>query len=68
MEEVAAATGGMVIGAGAWVVGNLLGMMGYALAILLLFPLIAAGALFTGLIANLRRRLRGEPIKPLRWR
>lgn len=68
MEEIAAAIEGMVIGAGAWVVGDLLGAAGYALAILLLFPLIAAGVLCPGLIPTMRGRLRGDPIKPFRWR
>lgn len=67
MEEAAGAIGGAIIGAGAWVFGNLLGAVSYALSILLLFPLIYAGVLLAGLVANARRRAREEPVKPFRW-
>jgi hypothetical protein len=68
MEELVLLIGGAIVGAGAWVVGNLFGAVGYALTMLLLVPLIFAGVLLAGFVGNLRRRMRGEPIKPFRWR
>jgi len=68
MEELALLIGGAIVGAGAWVVGNLFGAVGYALSILLLAPFIFAGVLLAGVVGNVRRRMRGEPIRPFRWR
>lgn len=68
MEELALGIGGAVLGAIVWVVGNMLAMLGYVLGVLLLIPTIMASVMLAGFAGNLGRRLRGEPIKPFRWK
>ena len=68
MEELATAIGGLFLGAASWVIGNLMGAVGYVLTIVLILPIILVAVLIGELWANVRRRLRGEPPKPFRWR
>lgn len=68
MENAAQAIVGIALGYVAWLFESILGAVGYALTILLLVPLIFAGVLIWEVVANVRRRRRGEPVKPFRWR
>lgn len=68
MIELATAIGAVFLGAVSWVIGNLIGTVGYVLTIVLIFPIILVAVLIGELWANVRRRLRGEPPKPFRWR
>jgi len=68
METLARAIGGFVIGGFGWVLGNLAGMVGYVLTILLLMPLIAVGVVASHFVGNVLRHRRGEPKKQFRWR
>ena len=68
MENTAHAIIGIALGAVTWIFENILGAIGYALTIVLIAPLIFAGVWLSELAANARRRRRGEPVKPFRWR
>lgn len=68
MENTAHAIIGIALGYAVWIFDNILGAIGYALTILLIAPLIFAGVWLSELAANVRRRRRGEPVKPFRWR